>query len=135
MIRLLKNAISRCSAQITGSLSGSINKFYYNQAPITETGNYVVYYLISNTRNGQDSGNNYSDTICQFNCFSPNDSNGDAVDNIATTIKQIFTKENLSVSGSTVINVYYDRTFPSRLVDKCWQSTIFFKIHLLNNTK
>lgn len=134
MIRLLKNAISKCSAQMTSSVG--IDRFYYNQAPATVvSGSYVVYYLLDNNREGSDSGTNYSTSHVQFNCFSVNDNNGDNCDNIATEIKRIFKTSNLTVSGSTVIDVMYDRTFPSKLVDKCWQSTVLFRVHTLNQTK
>jgi len=134
MIRLLKNAISKCSGQMTASVG--VDRFYYQQAPATVvTGSYVVYYILDNSRDGQDSGNNYSTSHVQFNCFSVDDSNGDNVDNIASEIKRVFTTANVSVSGSTVVGIIYDTTIPSKIVDKVWQSTVLFRVHTLNNIK
>jgi hypothetical protein len=127
MISELKNAIFKLSEYIT-----TVDRFYYNQAPLDAADSYITFYMIDNAKDGCDTGNIYTTTKIQFNVFVKNDSNGDACDDLATELKSVFINENLSIEDNQLINIFYDRTFPSRLKEKVWQSTVLFSIHVRN---
>ena len=126
----LKNSIHRLAPKMT-----TVDSLYYTIGDRNNTSQ-IVFYIINDKRDGVDTGNEYRTSMVQFNCFSKELDNGEAVDNMVTELQTVFTKDNLQMSGSLsgsqsqIVSIHEDFIVPSRLIETVWQATIQYSVHI-----
>lgn len=132
LVEEIKKSISKSVTEITGSL---VSRYYYNRAPQNTSYPYVVYYLLIENFNGNDSGTKYSDVRVQFNVFDNNTDYGTRCNSILSQIVDYYdlAKDKLIVSGSyTMINSVRDFILPPKEVESVWQCSVQYTLHVKN---
>lgn len=127
IIEEIKKAISK------SAVSGSyVQRYYYSYVPQNTPFPYVSYYILLDSYSGNDSGTKYSDIKIQFNVYSDYSDYGKQCNDIVKQITDYYDngKDNLSVSGSTIINMKRDFIRPPMWVESVWQGVIQYTCHI-----
>lgn len=114
----------------------NVDVFYYDKAPQSTTGKYTIFHMISDTYEGNDTGNRYSDVKVQFSFF---DTFGGMSSNLLSHYDETISvldnaKSYVSCSdGSLVIDIKRDFIVPPRKIDDVWQFSVQYNYHIKND--
>ena len=116
----------------TKDATGLSNRVFFTQVPQNTETPYAVYYLINQDTNRADSNSISDRFFVQFNVFGKKSVKGTVMATAAESIqsKMDALKNNLTISGHTVLDVKQDFCIPIKIIEDYWQMSIQYEILL-----